>query len=672
MHSNRGGIADIDEDADITLVDEVEGRKDDLMFGIDDLAGNEVVVESKAASKDVNLNKDEVTLAQTLQKLKNTTPKAKWVVIREREQGDTLRTVIPEQKIMDKGKGKMVEIEKPMKLSRKDQILPQQQEQEELTNKEKEKLFVELLEARKKHYAAKRVEEKRRKPPTKAQKRKTMSTYLKNMAGWKLHQLKNKSYDEVQELFDQAMVRVNAFVDIDLDMLECTSKRAGSELEKEAKKKQKTDDGDEIAKLQMLVEITPDEEEVVVDAIPLALKPLVIGRIVEIQRLLDVVQDVAAQDQMFGVSVVSRKVTTAKELKLLQEIRVLQDKVVEEITAGWDIEIKKLEIEIWNLKVKGTDVVSYNLMLLRVGKCDICSPRPFARSHFELANDLNDKSYITFNERHAKNKRKLKNSNQAQQQLPKRQNVAQTYTIRSGEKKEIMPPKKTTAAPMSTADIEQLIETRVAESLANHETQRNSNGYGSYNSGTRTGRVVCTPRKFGHDTTYGMPWKTLMKKITNKYCLRSEIKKLEIEIWNLKVKGKCDICKSKTMQDPIELANDLMDQKLYTFTERHAKNKRKLENSNQAQQQLPKRQNVAQTYTIRSGEKKEYARTLLLCNKCEFHYNGPCTVKSDCPELKNQNHGNQDGGTEARGMVYVLGGGETNQDIDNMEDDINA
>nr|GFD28866.1 hypothetical protein [Tanacetum cinerariifolium]GFD28881.1 hypothetical protein [Tanacetum cinerariifolium] len=33
--------------------------------------------------------------------------------------------------------------------------------------------------------------------------------------------------------------------------------------------------------------------------------------------------------------------------------------------------------------------------------------------------------------------------------------------------------------------------------------------------------------------------------------------------------------------------------------------------------------------------------------------------------LKNQ-------GTEARGMVYALGGGETNQDIDNTEDDINA
>nr|GFD36603.1 hypothetical protein [Tanacetum cinerariifolium] len=45
---------------------------------------------------------------------------------------------------------------------------------------------------------------------------------------------------------------------------------------------------------------------------------------------------------------------------------------------------------------------------------------------------------------------------------------------------------------------------------------------------------------------------------------------------------------------------------------------------------------------------------------------------SDCPELKNQNHRNQAGGTGARGMVHTLRGGETNQDLNNMEDDIDA
>ncbi|GJT29281.1 hypothetical protein Tco_0909556 [Tanacetum coccineum] len=43
---------------------------------------------------------------------------------------------------------------------------------------------------------------------------------------------------------------------------------------------------------------------------------------------------------------------------------------------------------------------------------------------------------------------------------------------------------------------------------------------------------------------------------------------------------------------------------------------------------------------------------------------------SDFPEQKNQNHEN--GGTGARGVVHALGGGETNQDHNDMEEDINA
>ncbi|GJX05683.1 reverse transcriptase domain-containing protein [Tanacetum coccineum] len=41
----------------------------------------------------------------------------------------------------------------------------------------------------------------------------------------------------------------------------------------------------------------------------------------------------------------------------------------------------------------------------------------------------------------------------------------------------------------------------------------------------------------GHDAAYGMPWKTLMKMMTDKYYPRNEIKKLEMEIWDLKGKG---------------------------------------------------------------------------------------------------------------------------------------
>ncbi|GKB73575.1 putative ribonuclease H-like domain-containing protein [Tanacetum coccineum] len=120
-------IADINEDENISLVDEVEGRKDDMLFDVEDLAGEEVVVEAEVTK---DLNEDEVTLAQTLQKMKSITPREKGVVIREREQGDTQRTVIPKQKTMDKGKGKMVEPEKPLKV--KDQISFDEQEERRL------------------------------------------------------------------------------------------------------------------------------------------------------------------------------------------------------------------------------------------------------------------------------------------------------------------------------------------------------------------------------------------------------------------------------------------------------------------------------------------------------------------------------------------------------------
>ncbi|GJW60093.1 hypothetical protein Tco_0109428 [Tanacetum coccineum] len=51
---------------------------------------------------------------------------------------------------------------------------------------------------RRKHFAAKIAEEKRNKPPTKAQQRKIMCAYLKNMEGYKLKDLKLKEFDSIQ------------------------------------------------------------------------------------------------------------------------------------------------------------------------------------------------------------------------------------------------------------------------------------------------------------------------------------------------------------------------------------------------------------------------------------------------------------------------------------------
>ncbi|GJZ60714.1 hypothetical protein Tco_0616530 [Tanacetum coccineum] len=141
------------------------------------------------------------------------------------------------------------------------QIL-QAQEQEELTDDEKARLFVQFLEQRRKHFAAKRVEEKRNIPLTRAQQRSIMCTYLKNMEGWKPKSLKSKFFANIQELFDKAIKRVNTFVDYRTEVeesskkaevmeessknaeaeiaQESSSKRAGEALEQESSKKAKT------------------------------------------------------------------------------------------------------------------------------------------------------------------------------------------------------------------------------------------------------------------------------------------------------------------------------------------------------------------------------------------------------------------------------------------------
>ncbi|GKE51000.1 putative reverse transcriptase domain-containing protein, partial [Tanacetum coccineum] len=92
--------------------------------------------------------------------------------------------------------------------------------------------------------------------------------------------------------------------------------------------------------------------------------------------------------------------------------------------------------------------------------------------------------------------------------------------------------------------------------------------------------------------------------------------------------GNVKSSRPKTLDETIELANDLMDQKLRTYAERQSDNKRKANDSsrnNHGHQQQPfKRQNVAKVYNIGTGEKKPYGGSL---PKCHFHINGLCTQK---------------------------------------------
>nr|GEV35835.1 hypothetical protein [Tanacetum cinerariifolium] len=178
-------------------------------------------------------------------------------------------------------------------------------------------------------------------------------------------------------------------------------------------------------------------------------------------------------------------------------------------------------------------------------------------------------------------------------------------------------------------------------------------------------------RSLGPDA-YSMTWEVLKKKMTDKYYPQGEIKKLEIELWNLKVKGNdvlaytgrfqelTLICskfvanetekidkyvgelpnniygsvkasKPKTLDETIEFANDLMDQKLRTYAEWQINNTSKVNDSfrnNHGHQQQPsKRYNVSKVYNLGSGERKPYGGNLPKCTKCHLYHNGPCTQK---------------------------------------------
>ncbi|GJU35249.1 reverse transcriptase domain-containing protein [Tanacetum coccineum] len=127
-------------------------------------------------------------------------------------------------------------------------------------------------------------------------------------------------------------------------------------------------------------------------------------------------------------------------------------------------EMKKLEAELWNLEVQGTDVTRYNqhfqelaLLCVRMfpeesdkveryvgglpdmihGSVVASKPKTMQEAT-EMATELMDKKIRTFAERQAANKRKFEDTsrnNQNQQQPSKRQNVARAYAAASGDRK---------------------------------------------------------------------------------------------------------------------------------------------------------------------------------------------------------------------------------------------
>ncbi|GKC66636.1 hypothetical protein Tco_1099234 [Tanacetum coccineum] len=123
----------------------------------------------------------------------------------------------------------------------------QAQEQEELTDEEKARLFVQFLKQRRKHFATKRAKEKRNRPPTRAQQRSIMCTYLKT--------LKTELMEESSK--KQSMEESSKKAEAEIAQ-ESSSKRAGEALEQESSKKQKVEEDNELEELKQCLELILD------------------------------------------------------------------------------------------------------------------------------------------------------------------------------------------------------------------------------------------------------------------------------------------------------------------------------------------------------------------------------------------------------------------------------
>ncbi|GJX46679.1 hypothetical protein Tco_0271869 [Tanacetum coccineum] len=280
-------IEDIDKDAEVSLVDETQGRSDDTkMFDTDALIGDEVFAENNMTKKDHDVIPKEVSAAEILTTAGITIPVGtaeiktsaapsttvvsppvitEYRVQSQQHKGITFKDVgetttrtptsVSSSSIKDKGKAKMVEPEVP--LNKKDQIRLDEElarrldaEEQEAARLERENVELQeqanlakikewdnvqaMMDAdyEKRHFAKLRAEEKRRKPLTKGQRRNQMCTYLKNMGGFTHNQLKNKSYEEIQKAFDKTMGWINNFKPMDSEEVKGSEKKAESSEKK--------------------------------------------------------------------------------------------------------------------------------------------------------------------------------------------------------------------------------------------------------------------------------------------------------------------------------------------------------------------------------------------------------------------------------------------------------
>ncbi|GJX87166.1 hypothetical protein Tco_0339180 [Tanacetum coccineum] len=100
----------------------------------------------------------------------------------------------------------------------------QQEEREQFTIEEKSRMLVEMIADRKRFFATQRAKQIRNKPPTRAQLRNKMVTYLKHMGKYTHNQMKSKSFEEIQKLYEREQKWINDFVPMDSEVVKDSRK----------------------------------------------------------------------------------------------------------------------------------------------------------------------------------------------------------------------------------------------------------------------------------------------------------------------------------------------------------------------------------------------------------------------------------------------------------------
>ncbi|GJT05355.1 putative reverse transcriptase domain-containing protein [Tanacetum coccineum] len=153
-------------------------------------------------------------------------------------------------------------------------------------------------------------------------------------------------------------------------------------------------------------------------------------------------------------------------------------------------------------------------------------------------------------------------------------------------------------------------------------------------------------RTIGTEAAFSMSWRELMKLMTEVYCPRNEIQKMESELWNLTVKNNDLAAYTQRFQELTMMCTKMVpeeEDRVEKFIGGLPDNIQgnviaaeptRLQDAIENHGHHPpfKRpnvggQNVARAYTASNNERKPYNGPLPLCNKCKLHHEGPCTVR---------------------------------------------